>query len=205
MINNVGKNEDKDREELEWDHERVQKIFPVVIAAGFHLFPFRTEKLSPPAPMVLHTRGRVGRRLFNRKPRIVFIRFGASSSAMRKIQIRNTRDLSRTICNTVKRHLRRIVGLYIYRATSAHWNLLICRQGLLRLILYKKSPVSNMSYLIYLISLLLQGIFGWRCLFLSYETMDFAMKPMDSVLRGGWWWPTVSCRLLLMGRSAEKK
>ena len=64
---------------------RVQKIFPVVIAAGFHLFPFRTEKLSPPAPMVLHTRGRVGRRLFNRKPRIVFIRFGASSSAMRKI------------------------------------------------------------------------------------------------------------------------
>ena len=34
--------------------------------------------------MVLHTRGRVGRRLFNRKPRIVFIRFGASSSAMRK-------------------------------------------------------------------------------------------------------------------------
>jgi hypothetical protein len=25
----------------------------VTIAAGFHLFPFRTEKLSPPAPMVL--------------------------------------------------------------------------------------------------------------------------------------------------------
>ena len=24
-----------------------------VMAAGFHLFPFRTEKLSPPAPMVL--------------------------------------------------------------------------------------------------------------------------------------------------------
>ena len=35
---------------------------PVVIASGFHLFPFRTEKLSPTAPMVLHTRGRVGRR-----------------------------------------------------------------------------------------------------------------------------------------------
>ena len=35
---------------------------PVVIALGFHLFPFRTEKLSPSAPMVLHTRGRVGRR-----------------------------------------------------------------------------------------------------------------------------------------------
>ena len=36
--------------------------FQAVIAPGFHLFPFRTEKLSPSAPMVLHTRGRVGRR-----------------------------------------------------------------------------------------------------------------------------------------------
>ena len=25
----------------------------VAIVAGFHLFPFRTEQLSPPAPMVL--------------------------------------------------------------------------------------------------------------------------------------------------------
>ena len=35
-----------------------------VIAAGVHLFPFRTEKLSPPAPMVLGAKapGRVGRR-----------------------------------------------------------------------------------------------------------------------------------------------
>ena len=46
---------------------RVQEIFPVVIATGFHLFPFRTEKLSPTAPMVLHTRGRVGRRHFTRQ------------------------------------------------------------------------------------------------------------------------------------------
>ena len=30
-----------------------QKSYQVVIAAGSHLFPFRTEKLSPPAPMVL--------------------------------------------------------------------------------------------------------------------------------------------------------
>ena len=29
------------------------KIFKVVIAAGIHLFPYRTEKLSPFAPMVL--------------------------------------------------------------------------------------------------------------------------------------------------------
>src|SRR5215217_1334609 len=35
----------------------------VTMAAGIHLFPFRTEKLSPPAPMVLRgrPRGRVGR------------------------------------------------------------------------------------------------------------------------------------------------
>ena len=38
----------------------------VTTAAGIHLFPFRTEKLSPPAPMVLRgrLRGRVGRRPF---------------------------------------------------------------------------------------------------------------------------------------------
>ena len=29
------------------------RIIRVVIAPGFHLFPFRTEKLSPVAPMVL--------------------------------------------------------------------------------------------------------------------------------------------------------
>ena len=44
------------------------RLFQVVIVAGFHLFPFRTEKLSPPAPMVLHTRGRVGSRRFLKKP-----------------------------------------------------------------------------------------------------------------------------------------
>ena len=37
----------------------------MVIAARFHLFPFRTEKLSSLAPMVLRfSRGRVGSRLF---------------------------------------------------------------------------------------------------------------------------------------------
>ena len=37
--------------------------FPVMMAKGFHLFPYRTQKLSPSAPMVLGwTRpGRVGR------------------------------------------------------------------------------------------------------------------------------------------------
>ena len=46
------------------------KNIQVVIASGFHLFPFRTEKLSPIAPMVLRRSGRVGRRLFLEKPLI---------------------------------------------------------------------------------------------------------------------------------------
>src|SRR3954453_23518309 len=39
----------------------------VVIARGIHLFPFRTEQLSPSAPMVLGPQGpgRVGRRRLN--------------------------------------------------------------------------------------------------------------------------------------------
>jgi len=41
--------------------------FPVATARGKHLFPFRTEQLSPSAPMVLGPQGpgRVGRRRFN--------------------------------------------------------------------------------------------------------------------------------------------
>src|SRR5688572_8019307 len=40
--------------------------FPVATAWGKHLFPFRTEQLSPTAPMVLGSQGpgRVGRRRF---------------------------------------------------------------------------------------------------------------------------------------------
>ena len=37
----------------------------MAIAPGFHLFPFRTEKLSPVTPMVLRNSGRVGRRRFS--------------------------------------------------------------------------------------------------------------------------------------------
>jgi hypothetical protein len=42
---------------------------PVAMARGKHLFPFRTEKLSPSAPMVLGPQGpgRVGRRRFFRR------------------------------------------------------------------------------------------------------------------------------------------
>jgi hypothetical protein len=50
--------------------------FPVAMARGKHLFPFRTEKLSPSAPMVLgpHGPGRVGRRRFflDGRPRAAF-------------------------------------------------------------------------------------------------------------------------------------
>ncbi len=44
----------------------VSHDFPVALARGKHLFPFRTEKLSPSAPMVLGPQGpgRVGRRRF---------------------------------------------------------------------------------------------------------------------------------------------
>ena len=46
--------------------EPVSRLFPVATARGKHLFPFRTEQLSPSAPMVLGSQGpgRVGRRRF---------------------------------------------------------------------------------------------------------------------------------------------
>ena len=43
------------------------RLIQVVIALGFHLFPFRTEKLSPTTPMVLRKSGRVGSRRFRRE------------------------------------------------------------------------------------------------------------------------------------------
>ncbi len=48
------------------DGRRGLDKFPVALAWGKHLFPFRTEQLSPTAPMVLglHGPGRVGRRRF---------------------------------------------------------------------------------------------------------------------------------------------
>lgn len=33
--------------------KRRKKDFLVIMAEGSHLYPFRTQKLSPPAPMVL--------------------------------------------------------------------------------------------------------------------------------------------------------
>jgi hypothetical protein len=40
---------------MTYDSYLTTKRFKVAIAMGFHLFPYRTEKLSPLAPMVLHT------------------------------------------------------------------------------------------------------------------------------------------------------
>src|SRR5215218_6186090 len=50
--------------------EARSRRFSVVIARGRHLFPFRTEQLSPSAPMVLGSQGpgRVGRRRFDFEP-----------------------------------------------------------------------------------------------------------------------------------------
>ena len=65
--------------------------FKAVIAAGSHLFPSRTEKLSPLAPMVLHTRGRVGSRHFYEKPRAqqcvrgLFVKAGSYSPTFSSI------------------------------------------------------------------------------------------------------------------------
>src|SRR3954453_172975 len=51
---------------FEGPRRRGLEPFPVALAWGKHLFPFRTEQLSPTAPMVLGLRGpgRVGRRRF---------------------------------------------------------------------------------------------------------------------------------------------
>ena len=46
----------------------VSDLFQVTIASGFHLFPFRTEKLSLVTPMVLRHSGRVGSCRFRGKP-----------------------------------------------------------------------------------------------------------------------------------------
>ncbi len=48
-------------------------LIQVTTAPGFHLFPFRTEKLSPVTPMVLRNSGRVGSRRFRGSPHILVI------------------------------------------------------------------------------------------------------------------------------------
>ena len=48
-------------------------LIQVAIAQGFHLFPFRTEKLSLITPMVLRNSGRVGSRRFLNPPFVKMI------------------------------------------------------------------------------------------------------------------------------------
>ena len=43
----------------------------MVITLGFHLFPFRTEKLSPIVPMVLRNSGRVGSCHFKKRAGVI--------------------------------------------------------------------------------------------------------------------------------------
>ena len=40
--------------EGELRRKQKKKEILVIMAEGSHLYPFRTQKLSPPAPMVLH-------------------------------------------------------------------------------------------------------------------------------------------------------
>lgn len=51
-------------------------------SGGVHLFPFRTEKLSPPAPMILPKGGKVGRRQFFKNPVLTGFFFALLSTAI---------------------------------------------------------------------------------------------------------------------------
>ena len=46
------------------------EVIQVVMALGIHLYPSRTEQLSPMAPMVLRKSGRVGSRRFLKKEKL---------------------------------------------------------------------------------------------------------------------------------------
>ena len=75
--------------------ERESQQFPVAMAKGFHLFPYRTQKLRPSAPMVLGwTRpGRVGRRRIPRalhKECSFFVVQDERKLRMRSILMRST-------------------------------------------------------------------------------------------------------------------
>src|SRR5688572_26506197 len=71
--------------------------FSAVIAAGVHLFPFRTEKLSPLAPMVLGGQppGRVGHRRIDLRPGAVAS--GLFFGPRRRATSRASRDPAREV------------------------------------------------------------------------------------------------------------
>src|SRR5690348_17167689 len=76
-----------------------------VIAAGKHLFPFRTEKLSPLAPMVLGAQapGRVGRRPFLSADRAPQGARRAWSDLRRPAAARATRGRASEACGRARR------------------------------------------------------------------------------------------------------
>ena len=53
-VDRVEENIERITPELRTYNLKLNKLIKAVIAAGIHLFPSRTEKLSPQAPMVLH-------------------------------------------------------------------------------------------------------------------------------------------------------
>ena len=65
---------------------------------GFHLFPFRTEKLSPITPMVLRKSGRVGSRRFRKRRDSV--PKGIGSFFVYKLSIVIVKTLQRNFRNT---------------------------------------------------------------------------------------------------------
>ena len=71
--------------------------FPVAMARGKHLFPFRTEPLSPSAPMVLGSQGpgRVGRRRFLQASRPAVRPRGERLDALKRALVGARRDPSR--------------------------------------------------------------------------------------------------------------
>src|SRR5438034_11833720 len=86
---------------LLWSFEGVREprafTISAVLPAGKHLFPFRTEKLSLPGPMVLgeQSPGRVGRRRlfsYEREPRkrLPFMVQDASTCARLRARARTT-------------------------------------------------------------------------------------------------------------------
>ena len=80
----------------------------VALAWGKHLFPFRTEQLSPTAPMVLGLRGpgRVGRRRFFIEPPP-----GGSSSLTDHVRSRDLRLRRRARGQRADLHTERALGL----------------------------------------------------------------------------------------------
>ena len=97
-------------------------LIKVAIVPGFHLFPFRTEKLSPTAPMVLRNSGRVGsRRLYRSLPRderggdfCMPMHEGTGSAA--------TRCLDRTSATALRRPLV-FLHFLLFFPFSSSWSL----------------------------------------------------------------------------------